>query len=78
MAQALGVRGALALRVVTTSPASYLLERALPAGRGQVGSVRLGAITSELLRRQANFRRLGPSERTGLQALLQHLAVMVG
>jgi hypothetical protein len=68
---ALGVGGALGERLRTATAAAYLLGQCLPAGRGRQGRASLGAIAGELLRRQAEFRRLTAHDQ--LPALCQRL-----
>lgn len=73
VAQALGVHGALALRLRSVAPAGYLLERCLPVAHGQSGAARLEAMAAELHSRQEHFRRLKVTERGGLEALVRRL-----
>lgn len=69
--EALGVHGALALRLRTAVSAKHLLTQALPAARGRSGRAWLGCVAAELLRRQAAFRRL--PEHAELEALVRCL-----
>lgn len=70
--QALGLRGGLAQRLRTTTPARYLLAQCLPAGRGQTGRAWVAAIGAATWQRQARFRKL--PERGALRLLVQALS----
>lgn len=73
---ALGLRGALAQRLCTATPARYLLEQCLPLARGRTGRDWVAAIALAARCRQQGFRRL--PEHGAIGVLVRALAERTG